>query len=775
MLSQSSRRAEGLVNICSLSTYRLTTSCTSSSQRPVLVRNLWTADADGSSRERSPRRKWRYDMMSNRARHLKEKGKRARGKRIQLDVPFLGEPADVLLVQNKPRRKRSSESEKSGEAQPTASADALPHLLTEFEQDRAPFDSSEVSERIDSLRSDYEPGRKLSPGDFQGLRSRLRASFTIPQLAEYVSEARKQGSIDTESSPEHREYSNPEEWRPGTSQYLETGSLIQETIGERIIALENITKNKDRSVERILRDIWQLGIVNEVGQLDLRLPTHALTLLASSEFFSFEDLASQYGTAIDLTRSLGLVRITGKQRSCESIREIIHDYLNRISSEEVNIPLSDNIKAQEIAQIFTPEFLTWVEKTYNVAFEQGSSPIPTRLYYLSANQVAAEDARRALNLALYNAALPSVPFSTYMPASGLSEIHDVDVKDTATWHDRQKPWVRWEKPLGRDHWTRVPSYISNEHQTSLSAELLKHLRQGQPLNADFVRIAPGLGVRESITASIGKSLFLRKPMLEGKEVSASQLGQMALARTFVKDVPAAPLIRNLKPQVLDEHSRVHRFRLVPTAIHADVFPPLDLEFAAPRDPNTNQRGRTVLRSAEAVLVENNVDYLLPESVADIRFTRKLSYELQSSRRPNNSLAHLILEMRSRIHENLITNREVPLPAFQTIRIPNFLLRNTDPYLEPGRSSVAEYMFEPVNDLQGTLINQYEARNHRVLFCSRDGGPYNPSTITNLYTELYPKDEDAGTSTAPLEQILQEDFSSFYHTACAVAHELDLSY
>lgn len=745
-----------------LSTSRIYTPNPSLPQCGLFVRYQHTpSDSDGYDESPSRRPKSREFQRQN----IHRQRSKPRTHKFELDHPFLGKPAEVLVVPDKKRRRSVKKP-----AKPRAKKEAqLPFLLDEFESEKGPLDSSVVAERIESLRSPRSVGDKLSQSDWTELRNSLRSSFTTQQLSGYIAGDRKRDIVDTEANTVHRNHSNLGEWRPGTSHFLETGPS-QERLSGRVAATRD-AKGKDLLVERVLRDCWQLGVSGEIGQLDIRFPKHALSLLISSELFSFADLAKLHGTQIDVTSSLGLVRVTGNQRSCESVREIIRDYTNRIRTVDLNFFPPKDARSKVSAQTFTPEFLSWVAATHKVAFEESSSQIPTRLYVLSENQANAQDARRTLNLALHRALFPSVSFSTYVPASEHSGVGDVNVQDIASWHDRQKSWFRWETLQRSDFLARLPSHNSSEHQSTHPDELLKFLRRAPSVSSNF---RSGFEMRESITASVGKCLFLKKPLIE-EQVSASQLGQMSLARTFVRDAPVASLISNMTPRALDSSFRIHRIRLVPTALHDGIIPSLDLEFAFPQNI-ADSTGRPSLRSAEAVLAENHVDYLIPEGMADIRFTRKLTRELPDGVLTNDSLKNILEDMAARFHNSLVHNTEVPLPAFKHITFPSNLLCSSGEGHNSDRVSSLEYMILPVNDIQGTAVNQYAVHDKHVLYSSYDSGPYDSPNVTDLSLELKPKDQSVGDTDKSLpaysNQISQKDFSSFYNAACTLVSELD---
>ncbi|KKK26227.1 hypothetical protein ARAM_005239 [Aspergillus rambellii] len=764
MLSQSCKGAGGLLNSQLLIACRRNAIHVTSRRHDVFSRSQNTASdsSDGSHLSRVP-----YRHKSSRR---NRNPKRPQSRKVELDVTSLGQPGEVVVVrERKHRRHVPIISTLPGQ---TADKSALPFMLKDIEEDLSIADSSVIAERIESFRLSYQSRDKLSLSDWEDIRSRLQSSFTIRQLAEYIAENRQDGAASMESAGSEK--GNASEWRPGTSVFLETGPAAREGVAERV-AISQDLKGKDLLAERILRDCWQLGVINEIGQLDIRLPSHCLSLLLRSDHFSFEELASLHEVKVDVTHSLGLVRVTGKQRSCESIREIVHDTTNRIRQEELELLPPNNTTAKTIGRIFTSDFITWVSETYGVAFERNPLHVPSRIFYLLENKFDAENARRTLNLAVRNASPIHIPFSTYMSASEPSAVHGVDAENFTSWPDRQGSWFRWGiSPTQATKMVNLNRSFFDKHQTRLSDELLKLLRARPPTANPTLETASE--VHESVTAAVGRCLFSRKPFFEEKQASASELGKMCLPRVFTTDIPrAAHFLRMLTPRFSEEGMRSHLIRLVPSGLHASLFPQLELEVSTKAGKSDSPSDDDcVIRGAKAVLDESHVDYLLPEATLDIRFTRKLTHDLLA-RPGENCLEGLQSDLQDCFNRSITSDSEVPLPTFASITLPNSLLGHTSQNLDSNGSSTGEYMFLPVKDIQGTQTHQYEFRDQNLFYSFYESGPYNPQTTTELFLRKDLVDSStefrAGSENGLSPQPLQQDFNSFYNTACALAFEL----
>ncbi|PWY72413.1 hypothetical protein BO70DRAFT_297789 [Aspergillus heteromorphus CBS 117.55] len=698
------------------------------------------------------------------------------GLKVPLSVGSLGGAAEVVLVRErwvrKERKGRTSPKveERTNEPEEVTKSDngSLPYFLEELRKDDEYLDNNVLQNRIESFRSDFQPLDKLTPTEWTTLRETLGSSFTLRQLTDYITKVGKYNRVRIGLDFDHNT-DKMGEWTPGTSEFLETELGSRGSVAERVAAAQAL-KGKYLLAEKILRDCWQLGIIDEVGQRDIHLPAHSLSLLLSSKHFSFEELAGLYEAKIDVTHFLGLVRITGKQEVCDSISEIVHDSLARIRQEDISLPPDNSVTNANA--IFTPNFLSWITKTYAVAFENTTQP-PDKIFYLVENKQDADNARRVLNLAYHSANARLAPFSTYVSPAEPFWVHDFDPEDNLTWFDKQKKWFRWGLPATHateSNTSETPFF--DKHPTRLSNELLKLLRRqrtpsraGQP---------PNTGIQESITAAVGSCLFLRKPNSEESTASASKLGQMALPRTFSTDIPrAAPFLRGLQPQPIDEYQKAHRIRLIPSAFNAHVFPQLELEVTA----KTTHRAKDdhepefVMRSAKAILLESNLDFLLPENGLDLRFTRKLTREILKTPHDGSGSDPSPLESLEECLRDLFTRctsaeSDLPLPPSIQLSLPRQFLPSDAP-------DSAEYTFLPVSDIRSTRVYRYEFLDHQLNYTFHESGPFNAAENTNMFLNMNMPAAAAGESTlAAQDHAIQESFHTFYNTACALAFELD---
>ncbi|KAF7176840.1 hypothetical protein CNMCM7691_004000 [Aspergillus felis] len=730
-------------------------------ERDAFVRyqNTATDPENEPSSRRRPRTRW-----TNQNEH-------PRSQKVTLDVDSLGKPGEIVVVPHRTRRRRGSEIKRD-----TSDKSALPFMLEDIENKDTVLVSATINDSIRSFREPHRPHDKLSTNDWEDLRNRLQSSFTFQQLSDYIQEARQEALVQKDGEP-RSEHAPTAVWRPGTSMFLETGPVSQGSFADRV-AVTQALKGKQLLAERILRDCWQLGVAGEVGQVDIRLSAYSLSLLLNSEHFSFEELASLHDAKIDVTRSLGLIRVTGSQHTCESIREIIYDATNRIRQEDVDLP-TPTIDTPKSGRIFTPDFLAWVSKTYGVAFEQELSQSVIKMFYLAENREDADNARRTLNLAIYNTTSPAIPFGTYLSATQSASVYNVDPERNVPWFDRQKAWFRWAMSSAQSSETKIlDTPYFDKHQSLLSDELLKLLRKSSP------SIPERNGINETVVAAVGQCLFLRKPSFETQTLSASQLGKLNLPRTFTTDVPrVTSFLRPLKPRLPDDDQQFYLFRLIPTAVHASIFPRLELEVTLTGSRRFSGSDAQIgIHSAKAELAESSVDYLLPENGLDLRFTRKLYRDLLHGHSENESAENITVQslrecLQGAFSRLMNSEGEAPLPAFTHVPLPNHLLKGTVNSVpdNSGNHTTAEYMFMPVNDLRGTRIHRYDFNGQQLNYAFYESGPFNPYRTTEIFLDMDLSEGD--TSTSPAEGAVSPDplhrgFNSFYGAACSLAFELD---
>ncbi|KAF7719059.1 Uncharacterized protein PECH_000241 [Penicillium ucsense] len=713
------------------------------------------------STEHAPRRRRRFKKASQ-------------SKRITLDVDSLGQPGEIVVVPPKPPRTLKS---KLREAQNITTEDAQPltlsSMLEDLEEEYTPLTSTEIQGRIEKERETANCTGKLSAHEWETTRSRLASSFTYNQLSEYVEDHQVNGK---------QGFRDPDAWRPGTSAFTQTYSG-HATGPSRRVASSHDLKGKALLAERILRDCWDFSIVEEIGQIDLRLSPSHVSLLLTAEHFSFDEIATLHESSIDVTSSLGLVRITGRQDSCESMSEIIRDAIARIREDSVAIdPAAFRaVMNHSVSQ----RLFDFISETYGISFDTDDSQAPKKILYLAENREGAENARRALNLALREVTPSSIPFSTYFSASDTANTYNHNPEDSVSWLDQQRQWFRWAMPSTQSTESSSDATdLFNNHQTRLSDHLLNLLRK---TSAPKVTSGGTLNVHESITASVGHCLFGRKQSAENASMNPAQLGKLSLPRTFSTDIPRViNYLTSLRPITPVVGNQLHTLRLTPSFEHAHTAPTLEVTILSKLGMKLDTTEDAFeVQKVRVILASNEVDYLLPENGLDLRFHRTLYHEITSESVTDNSdLQELVNGIKSCLRGTFGTTSlnlspsddSVPLPAFCHLTLPRRILAKSEQSLSLGEESPplqAEYIFPPIHNIRRAAVQLYELAHRQLSYNHQETGPVLPGRVVNVSLGMELANTPRGTDITEAQDhvALEKDFHSFYNTACRMAFDI----
>lgn len=678
------------------------------------------------------------------------------GESVPIGVDALGQPGKIVVVPE--QSQTASRRRRRGQGPPAGDDDRLElsSMLDALGEEASSLTSDTISRRLEECRASYAANDKLAPADWEALRSNIASSFTYNQLSSYIAEHQRPSLVQED---------NTGRWRPGTSLFLHTSHGVQHGVTNRIASSLDL-KGKPLLTERILRDCWQLSIIDEVGQLDLQLPSAFIALLLNASHFSFDEIASLHKSSIDITHSLGLVRITGKQSAAESIREVIMDAIARVREEDSG--LSSKVTGDP-TQEFSSDLLDWLGKTYGVAFEQDASKVPVKILYLAENKQGAEGARRTLYLALREIRSKPAPFSTYLPAAELASVYGYNPEAAVSWFDRQKSWFRWamSSVQAADSETHLTPFFDS-HQTRLSDALLKLLRNTPPKSNHSTDV----DVHESVTAAVGRCLFQQKSSFEESPLSAPQLGRRSLPRTFTAQVPRiVPFLESLSPITSMEEAQTYNLRLFPSPRFAHIAPELDVEIVSGLRQSTGDTESSLdVRKVNVIVDTNSVDYLLPENSLDLRFTRtiyrKLWHEASTeSPRYRSLLEDIKQSLQHAFVSSKASRSPVPLPAFCHLRVPGEHQSST------SVETPIEYFLPPVNDVQGAVTQRYDLDGRQMNYRFYETGPFLAARTAEVTLGL---DLPENTSRLALDEArgtIEHDFHAFYIAACDMAFRI----
>ena len=651
------------------------------------------------------------------------------GEVVTLDVGVLGGLGEVLVLPYNIKSPRKYPDD--AESIDSTESPTVDELADDVEEARR---ASSVNELIESMRSPYQQGNQLDPTAWENLWSKVSASFTNAQLSDYISQHGRT-VIEGNTAP----------WIRGKSEFLRSESVSKGLHG---------LSGKQMYVERVLRDCWQLEILNEVGQIDLTLPRAWLFLLMHSKNFYLQELASVHEATVDVSFDLELLRITGTRHSCESVRDVVQDVCTRMRSEDIALLPSAKAtskKEQKLRRNIPLEFQDQVSETYGVALERkGRSGPPEKVHYLAEDQKRADDSRRTFSLAASEALKPRASFFTYTSEAG--NIWPVDPGDNVTWPQRREQWHRWAVPPAKHP-------FHQEHTINHSYELLSMLEFWKWQKKASRSIGPG--VYQKLTATVGRSLFSGSNLSHDTSIHAFGLDRLAQWQTFNTDIPRLTnFLRFMDPFPQDSYEPSYLIQLTPSPFYSEVLPRLEFEVSA----GPSQDGDLNFSIARAIIGEQKVDYLLPECGLDLRFSRAMYRDLLPSSSSSPGFEGLFGESIYNCITRLLSDTGSSQPAFWSIPVPKSLqLRESSEDVVMG-----EYIIPPFEDILDSCVDHYDFHGKRLSYRGYCAGPFFPRHTTDLFLSMtvptpVPKDE---------RETFDKEFHAFCNTACRLAYDVD---
>ncbi|EEP77186.1 predicted protein [Uncinocarpus reesii 1704] len=206
----------------------------------------------------------------------------------------------------------------------------------------------------------------------------------------------------------------------------------------------------------------------------------------------------------------------------------------------------------------------------------------------------------------------------------------------------------------------------------------------------------------------------------------------------------------------------------------------------------------IFRKATAILQERNVDFLLPETALDVRFTRTLYYDLLEGREfssftdENSPLQSSLAKCVANIqYSQPISGHQPPMPSFCNLAIPKKLIktprykRDNAPQYAEGETGTTEgeYIYPPLRSFTAASIARFNYKDLELNFSNPRMGPVfaeqnvNVSLAIGRYDdELRPlaihrdvhKPASAGKAG---DNSMKALFQPLYSRACQLAFEL----
>lgn len=716
-----------------------------------------------------PRRTWKMERIA-----LKKNGARKR-----LEFTTLGKPGEVVVLPHRSRQ-RAKVVNGADAKKDRPSAEDTPAILEKME-DQYIDTSLNILKELGSM---YSSAGALPKEEWANLRDKLEKGFTVAQLTNYISDFRK---THPHSTPETQlgQWTWGEPPKMGTKSSAESDGVHE--IGIQMeYGIDNDKEKREGEgrrkatrksliAERILRDCWNVAIDHEIGHVDLHIPSQIISLLLRSNQRSLEELARSHGVKIDITQALKLIQITGTRRSCELVREGIEGLSSQTLDGPLDVSFLNNLRECN-GDLPPSDFIQWMERSYKIAIDKGRDQ--GTVYYLKENQELLDKARRDLELARQVKSSTTSPFCTYVPSTMSASVYAANPEGAAAWVDRSKPWFRWSLPIPQSSPAEdLSPPLFGQHLSTLSSDILKLLRSAKPAPVEN-------DVEERFSATVGKCLFFKKPEVKEISMSAARLGELFLPRTFTGHVPKiAPFLRRLTPFPGSENLRHHHIRLTPAGTNSLPLVPLDLEIAIRSSgawaPSSSD---LILRRIKAVVHETSIDYLLPENGLDIRFTRTLYRTILEGADEVSMVAPI-----KKALENVVSNEHAPLPTYCHIPLPRAVIRKltsdgavipeSQTVHEDQGDAVGQYLLPAIQEFSGTRPRLYDFLGEKLRYSYHDSTPLFSEQNTTLSLDMDVRPTSSGRFSAsgeqgiPLHDTVEQEFHSFYRTACKMAFVL----
>ena len=261
---------------------------------PVLQQEQHDTPSDNGKLEGAP---VRY-LTENRLPHPDDSHGKARSAKNSLGLNVLGEPAEVLILRDRPNTFRPDPnlarvSASAPHENPAQEPITSSKMLEVRDTERGTIDIDEVCENIEILRKMWAArmNPKAPGAAYKDLFSRLQNGFTRPQLGAYLDRAKMDPAADVLDL--HVEFSNRVYARSKWQAVMD--SPPQQTTAPMIVRYTPIEDekeipgkkvaqglSKDALVKRVLRQCWKITSSSQgssSGVLDIRLKKLHLNLI----------------------------------------------------------------------------------------------------------------------------------------------------------------------------------------------------------------------------------------------------------------------------------------------------------------------------------------------------------------------------------------------------------------------------------------------------------------------------------------------------------------
>ncbi|PGH17349.1 hypothetical protein AJ79_01233 [Helicocarpus griseus UAMH5409] len=714
----------------------------------------------------------------------------------RLNTKTLGEAGEVVILKERDARPRRMSAKKLsrilGRENDRRSWGNPSELLEEVDKARSRLGGArEVTGNLDEIKSPHKDGEKLDRGEWDRLNKAITDGFTFDQLQAYHRDYFTRFPRDADQE-------GGSQWRPGTSIFLDLDPLGRTRVASRIDHLKDMT-GKAVLAEKIMRDCWQLSIFGEIGQLDIHLAAHEISMLLSPEISCLKDLAATHGAKIEVSRKLNLVRVTANEPACEQVRLGVQDSLLRVIERKVPLP---NRRGIFPGWRLDRMFLNDLEKKFGV-FCRKEPGEHVSVYFSHDTEQNADDVCRNIEAAISMPEEGQASLSTYFVDNDSAVMYPVSYPEFLSWRDGLQKWSRWmslSKP-SIDTQSKPPAALIQRGNESVLKKVCDGLFKTP---SSHPRRHPGQPhISEVITASVGKSLFAQTKPTQPTKLKYEGIDHN-VSRVFAPNIPnPAPFLERLSLLPQKKAGSSHRIRLTPYGRGQKYFPSVELEIdLKPRPFGKLICQVPVLRKATAIVHTANVDVLLPEAPVDLRFTKETHYDLLEGRDASTlkaaneeraDISSIIRCVKSMANENDESQPRMPISC--VLQIPNDIANESRLFknAEKGRGMEGgkkgskssfvkvKYKLPFVHELRDCRISRNNYKDLELNYSEMNMGLALPDRVMDMKlslgrydNELRPEECKPNTrlsSAGELGETLQAAFDPFFDRACEMAFEL----
>ncbi|RKF65754.1 hypothetical protein GcC1_116012 [Golovinomyces cichoracearum] len=541
-------------------------------------------------------------------------------------------------------------------------------LMDQLENEKFPVDTSEVNRHIESLRP--EEKQMDSWAQFNQLLADLTEGFTYYQLQQYIE------SFKSDTMAEHiqdsvkcnsKEFlSNITTWQPGISScqdYFDNDPTRGYMFESRTI--------KQRTAICLMRYCWDIELLilaEGIGQFEIVIRNDILELLLSgkpSHLQKFhDDVLIMQDEALEVFRSRNVIRITTtktrKYRILQEIEKLVGLINIRI------IPLSDLKSVSDVKQQTKSKLDEWTVNTFNdrtltelkrmtgvtIRREAHSKICIGALSKKSKFEENPVDAARRLILT----ARTTASLSDYSLASAdrsLAAPLLYSQLESLNWWCKLRSWFRWTYPISKEteKSRTVPTtetsaihYINPPDGRKLRESDLKLLKSSALTDETASKSQWSSKFSTSTFASMGAVIHANTDP-QSKETPSIDSDPKHFITDFSTHVPnITRLLSHAKIKKTRKYDEKIVLRFLPNpfsklksdssnfkSVSAKILsalPEVEFHCSIGRDKKAS------FGHAEAIVLENWTDVMLPQETVDVRFHQRTTCQLLNAKLPS---------------------------------------------------------------------------------------------------------------------------------------------